>query len=893
MTVLNGKSLGWILGSVALLGIVAAVLIGQNMSMGGAERSASVSPEAIMVEPQVSTNPVDAGVVPEPQNLSGSVQRPNGNQSVSGQNNVPASIEITPVEDTNPVKTQHQFTVTVKQANGAPATGAEVQFILNRFSGSETGDGGTVYSVGDIVDIGGVGKQKVDNTFGIVATDSDGQATLTITATREGETDVTAYAPAIADADAHKVFAVKRWVDIDVDCPPAQPPANQAGSPHEMTVVVYRSTDGKTFEGDPVTPLAGQTVHWEISDVGPEGSFSATATRYSTTVVTDDQGRATATLHQVSPVVGSNTIQVSVVDESDRPMFSCEVIKEWVAQALSVSKTGPQRIGLLNEGTYTITVTNTGNSTATDATLTDILPAGLQYVSSNPPASQSGDTLSWSLGNIAAGDSTNVTVALQGVVVGTHTNTATAESGRYAGTDSWTTEVFAGDLSVAKTGPSEVALGDVFTYTVTVTNNGDGGLSDVTLTERLPAAFSFVGGSPAATDEAGPSWDLGDMPQGDSRVIQVEVKADQIGSHTNAVDVASTDGPTANATFTTNVVSPSVTVTKTVTPEEILVGESAVFTIVVSNDGDGAASNVDVLDALPVGLTQTSGALLSDVIHTIPSIAPGATQTFTIGVRADVAGTHRNTVTVSTGDESNSDEAILVVLQPMVSIEKTGRGALYTGQVATYTLTASNPGAAALTGVVISDTFPGELSYVSSTGNGTEANGVVTWPAVDLAVGESHSVTVTFRGDTAGSVTNTASVRADQDTSDEDSLGITVIPAAGADIDIVDNPDPAIVGETITFTVTVDNQGSTAPMTNVQVTVTLAEQFDIEDAGDGAISGNAVDFYLASLGAGQQHTFVITAEATAAGAAETTAQLTYDEFGGANSKTQGTTIIEP
>src|SRR5690242_4459074 len=65
----------------------------------------------------------------------------------------PVSIEISPVADVNPVKTQHVFVATVKDANGTPVSGVEVEWILGR-------SGAT--SVGDIVDVDG-GK-KIDNT---------------------------------------------------------------------------------------------------------------------------------------------------------------------------------------------------------------------------------------------------------------------------------------------------------------------------------------------------------------------------------------------------------------------------------------------------------------------------------------------------------------------------------------------------------------------------------------------------------------------------------------------------------------------------------------------------------------------------------------------------------
>jgi len=59
------------------------------------------------------------------------------------------------------------------------------------------------------------------------------------------------------------------------------------------------------------------------------------------------------------------------------------------------------------------------------------------------------------------------------------------------------------------------------------------------------------------------------------------------------------------------------------------------------------------------------------------------------------------------------------------------------GQVATYTLTASNSSAATLTSVVLSATVPTGSSYVAASASdlGVESAGTVTWPAVNIAMG--------------------------------------------------------------------------------------------------------------------------------------------------------------
>jgi uncharacterized repeat protein (TIGR01451 family) len=78
----------------------------------------------------------------------------------------------------------------------------------------------------------------------------------------------------------------------------------------------------------------------------------------------------------------------------------------------------PEPVSALNVLTYAITVTNHGGLDATDVVLTDPLPAGLQFVSSSPGATtytHTGDIVTCSLGALAFGSSTSVTIATTNV----------------------------------------------------------------------------------------------------------------------------------------------------------------------------------------------------------------------------------------------------------------------------------------------------------------------------------------------------------------------------------------------------------------------------------------------------------------------------------------------
>src|SRR5439155_14558658 len=101
-------------------------------------------------------------------------------------------------------------------------------------------------------------------------------------------------------------------------------------------------------------------------------------------------------------------------------------------------------------------------------------------------------------------------------------------------------------------------------------------------------------------------------------------------------------------------------------------------------------------------------------------------------------------------------------------VAKTGPGTVNAAQNLTYTINATNNGPSDATSLVVRDTLPSGVTFVSASYAGSEAGGVVTWPAVpSLANGASLSRTVTVTAPPTGTLLNVA--RADAATDDPDS----------------------------------------------------------------------------------------------------------------------------
>ena len=900
MSLTTFKSIPWIVGIVAVLAL-AGVIAGTMLTN---QSSSTVAPAIVTHVEPMQSNDLDA---PSPattsvatytrfpqvrldqetradiaasETLAAISKTTIAQQDAAGP--VPTQVTISPTEDWNSIFSQHTFTVSVNGEDGAPANGVEVEVFLNRF-----GD-----AVGDIVNLGGENPRKVDNFFGRVITNEDGEATLTITATRTGDTDVTAFVPQIADDNSHKVFAVKHWVDMSVEFPPDA--VNLVGTDHPLLVRITKVSDG--------SPIPGVEVSWAIIDGDPAATIGDA--QDSVTTNTDENGETTTVLRQVAPAIGDNQVLIQVLEAgTGKTMFRHTHTKQWQSPTLVVDKQGPDNLGLRKTAEYSVTITNSGDSTATNVTLTDELPAGLTFISSDPAASGSdGSTVTWSLGDIAPSESMTVTMMLSAANVGEQINTATAVSTEgITGQDTQLTSIIPGSLQLAKVAPAETISGDDLTYEITVTNDGAGALTSVVLTDILPAGLTYVSSSPEASVGADGtvSWLIDALDSEGSQTVSLVATTGEPGEVVNTTTAESFEGASATAQATTLVTQSDLAITKTPDNDSTLLGQPTVFTIAVTNNGNAIASNVVVADALPAAFQQVTstpeGSFGEDgsLQWTIASIEPGATETITLTTTSAEAGTHVNTVTATDRGVTVSAEATVNVLQPSVSLSKTGGAALYVEGERTYTITATNAGTANLTGVTITDNIPAEMSYVSSDSNGAVADGVVTWSIGNLDVAQSVSVNVTLRGDSVGEVINTANVTSAEGAIADAVVNISIIAAAAAHVSIIDTVDPMGVGEEGSYTVTITNQSSDSPMTNVRLTVTLPAEFTIVSAPSGSISSGTVTYAaIPSLAAGDTQEFTITVQADSQGDVVASATLRYDEFTQPITAQEGTTIVD-
>ena len=231
---------------------------------------------------------------------------------------------------------------------------------------------------------------------------------------------------------------------------------------------------------------------------------------------------------------------------------------------LSITKTdGTTSVVPGTFDTYTIVVSNDGPDTVTGASVSDLLPAGVDAATWTATSSSGGGSVSGASSGIGALATTvdlpagasvtfSFTNQISPLATGTITNTATVSppagvtdsnpaNNSATDTDSLTPQA---DLAIAKiVSNSTPNVGDQITFTVTVSNTGPDAATAVQVTDLLPAGLTFVSANPSqgSYDNATGVWDVGTVSPGGPQTLNITATVVSAAAQTNTAAISHAD----------------------------------------------------------------------------------------------------------------------------------------------------------------------------------------------------------------------------------------------------------------------------------------------------------------------------------------------------------------
>jgi uncharacterized repeat protein (TIGR01451 family) len=660
-----------------------------------------------------------------------------------------------------------------------------------------------------------------------------GQAWVTVTSPIEGTSRVTAYAPNVYGWQERQRTATIYWTDAVWNFPP--PASNAAGTRHVFTTCVCRQTTG--------CPVPNWRVRYEIVG-GPPAALTAPGGQLAgygsaespfrtvsyaadgaqmIEVPTDSLGQAHVEIYQTTPTAGTNQINVQVIR----------------------------------------------------------------------PGELSSD--------------------------GMRLNIASAQTQMTWGS---------GQLFIRKTGPSQASLGSVMQYTIEIRNSAAQTARGVTVSEVLPPGASLVSANPQALPTSGTlTWNFGDLSAGESRRIEVALRADRYGALSNCAIVRSADGMTAQDCVTTTVTAPSIEVAMSVQPEQVMVGSRATFTARVTNRGGETARGLVIVERFDSGLRHDVAP--NPIEADLGDLAPGQTREVTSTFTVIAPGQQCTNVEVTgqSGVRSSSRACVTGVPsasgvppiapvpvqpppinsqpqpdtrpKPVLSVRKTGPARKNVGDDANFEIEITNTGTVAANMLKISDNYDLALDPTSATDGHAFAGDDLVWLVDALPPGKTIRFQVNCRclartQQACNRVTVTC-----QEGVRGDSQACLEIAGSNAplQLSVGDLRDPVLIGNETTYEVRVTNPAA-VPDTQIRVSITLPPQMSPIAAGTTgptqyAINGNTVLFQaLSQLAPGASATFRVQARALQVGAAQMTASATSTNTPTAVTGQETTTVFQ-
>src|SRR5208282_1850424 len=134
-----------------------------------------------------------------------------------------------------------------------------------------------------------------------------------------------------------------------------------------------------------------------------------------------------------------------------------------------------------------------------------------------------------------------------------------------------------------------------------------------------------------------------------------------------------------------------------------------------------------------------------------------------VTVTAPASGSLTNIATASstTADPNLTNNVTLPVVTSVtpvadVGIGKSGPASVLATSNLVYTISVTNFGPSTAGSVVVTDSLPASVTFVSASGGGLNNSGVVNWTLSTLTSGQVSNVTVTVTAPASGSLTNIA-----------------------------------------------------------------------------------------------------------------------------------------
>ena len=295
---------------------------------------------------------------------------------------------------------------------------------------------------------------------------------------------------------------------------------------------------------------------------------------------------------------------------------------------------------------------------------------------------------------------------------------------------------------------------------------------------------------------------------------------------------------------------------------------------VSSFDPNGTVTQAQITSSPVAGIS---------LINQVPATTAGGTYTATLQVAATTAaGNYPVTIQFTSAGANETKQCTVNVAvrnSTDMAVAKDGPPTYKPGEQVSYAITV-DPGAQPASTVIVTDTLPAGLTYISDNSGGTVNGQAIIWNLGTLTAQKVISLTAAVATNASGPLTN--NVVASTTTAGDNPVNNTATTTAQLYVGTPDfsesikevNTTSVEVGQVFTYTLSVDNGGDAA--TNYSLTDVLPSNVSVVSKSSGLTQNGSTLIASGTIEAGSLITYTVSVRANAEGTVSNAATLTGD-----------------
>ena len=397
----------------------------------------------------------------------------------------------------------------------------------------------------------------------------------------------------------------------------------------------------ETPEGSPAAQSTGALAVWRIDAL---------------------EANASQTIRASGIAGGAGSFRHIAQVTYDAPLAGTTMI---VQPRLELERTVPELVIQIDGVMVTYVVKNSGTGTARDVVIEETLPDGYSLA-------DGANVVRLEVGALGAGESKTMARKIIAANPGSFEGSAkvTGFGGLTAATETQTVKITMPTLRAKAEAPARAAIGQIYSVTLTLGNDGDGPAHRAKARLKLPEGATYIDSDDATNvvvNESGTlTWSAGSVEPGKERKLVVRVRADT-AAQSSFAGRAEAHGAEEIALAAEveqyGIATVGIDVRDEVDP--LQAGTDAVYLVSVRNQGTAAATNLRLVCRLEEGMSFVEASGSSEgkavdatiVFEPVAELAAKATLSWRIVVKGETAGDRRFHVEIRADQLERPDEA--------------------------------------------------------------------------------------------------------------------------------------------------------------------------------------------------------------------------------------------